>query len=318
VVLAGGYGGAKMAHGFALEATRRQSIDGEPLELTVIGNTADDLILHGLHVSPDLDTIMYTLSGWANTATGWGVRDETWSAAEMLTRYGEETWFRLGDRDLATHVLRTAGLRAGSRLTEVTARLADALDMPATLLPMCDERVATRVRTAGGWLDFQDYFVRRGHRDEVLELRFDGLEEAHPTDEVLGAIGTAHLLVLAPSNPFVSIGPIVALPGMSQALLAADARTIAISPIIGGTALRGPADRLLLSLAGERGSAGVARHYARAHPGLIDDFVLDHADAAALDEVSAAGYRTVVTNTVIGSDDERRTLAAELLELVAG
>src|SRR5690242_14820515 len=163
-----------MAHGFALL--------GDDVRLSVVVNTGDDLELHGLHISPDLDTVMYTLSGWANDETGWGVRDETWSAADMLERYGAETWFRLGDRDLASHVLRTNGLAEGARLTDVTARLARALGIGARLLPMTDDRVRTQVRTADGWLDFQDYFVRRHHADDVLELRYDGVLAARGTD----------------------------------------------------------------------------------------------------------------------------------------
>src|SRR5687768_4659396 len=179
-VLAGGFGGARMAHGFALQ--------GDAVNLTVIGNTADDLEIHGLHVSPDLDTVMYTLAGLANEATGWGIRDETWAAAAMLDRYGEPTWFRLGDRDLATHVTRTSRLRSGTRLTDVTRSLRSALGVTAELLPMSDDPVRTKVLTTFGWLDFQDYFVRRGHRDEVLDIRFDGLAEARPTAEVMAAI----------------------------------------------------------------------------------------------------------------------------------
>jgi len=272
VLLAGGYGGARMAHGFALL--------GDEVRLTVIGNTADDIELHGLHISPDLDTVMYTLAGLANDATGWGVSDETWSASEMLARYGGETWFRLGDRDLATHVLRTARLHAGVRLTDATAELCAALGVSARLLPMSDDRVATKVRTADAWLDFQDYFVRRGHRDEVVEVRFDGAATARPTDDVRAAILAAHLIVIGPSNPFVSIAPILAVAGMREAIDTSGAKVVAVSPIIGGVALRGPADRLLRSLAGDDGAAGVARHYARSYPGLIDFFVLDEKDAA--------------------------------------
>src|SRR4051794_32930626 len=210
VVIAGGFGGARMADGFALL--------GEDARLSVIVNTGDDLELHGLHVSPDLDTVMYTLSGLANDETGWGVRDETWSASWMLGRYGEPTWFRLGDRDLATHIARTKGLAEGARLTEVTARLARALEIDAALLPMTDDRVRTQLRTADGWLDFQDYFVRRGHTDEVLELRYDGAAAAMVTSEVVDAIGAADVIVIAPSNPFLSVAPILSVPGILAAV----------------------------------------------------------------------------------------------------
>jgi LPPG:FO 2-phospho-L-lactate transferase len=298
-----------MAHGFAL-------LGDEHVELTVVGNTGDDLEIHGLHVSPDLDTVMYTLAGLANVETGWGVTDETWSSAEMLARYGQPTWFRLGDRDLATHVTRTARLRAGDTLTVATRALSSALGVRATLLPMTDQPVRTKIRTADGWLDFQDYFVRRRHADEVLELRFDGAETAQPTAEVLAALESADLVVIAPSNPFVSVAPILSLDGVLDRLRACEAPAIAISPIVGGRALRGPAADMLRSLAGQEAtSAGIAAHYSRSYPGLIDALVLDSTDGADADAVSATGIRAVVTSTVIADDESRRRLAAELLEV---
>ena len=231
-----------MAHGFALLP--------DEVDLSVIVNTADDTEMHGLHISPDLDTVMYTLAGISNDETGWGVANETWSAAEMLARYGEPTWFRLGDRDLATHVVRTARLHAGKRLTDVTRDLATSLGVSATLLPMTDDDVRTRILTAAGWLDFQDYFVRRHHGDPVEDVRYDGTAAARPTAQVLDAIATADLIVVAPSNPFVSVGPVLALPGMQEALRAAAAPILAISPIVGGTALRGPAADMMRTLGG--------------------------------------------------------------------
>jgi LPPG:FO 2-phospho-L-lactate transferase len=230
VVLAGGFGGARMAHGFALL--------GEQVELTVIVNTADDLELHGLAISPDLDTVMYTLAELANAETGWGVRDETWSASAMLERYGEPTWFRLGDRDLATHVVRTAWLRVGRTLTQATEQLSSSLGVRAQLLPMSDEPMRSKIRTADGWLEFQDYFVRRRHDAEVLEVRFDGVELARPTPETLAVLAAAELIVIAPSNPFVSVAPILAVPGMRDAVEAAPATVVAISPIVGGVQQR--------------------------------------------------------------------------------
>lgn len=308
VVLAGGFGGARMAHGFALL--------GDAIELTVIGNTADDLEVHGLHVSPDLDTVMYTLAGLANPDTGWGVRDETWSASEMLDRYGRPTWFRLGDRDLATHITRTDRLHDGHRLTDVTSDLCLALGIRARLLPMSDDRVRTKIRTPDGWLDFQDYFVRRGHRDEVLDVRFDGLDSAKPTPEVLAAIASAGIIVIAPSNPFVSVAPILELPGVRPALVGAEAKTIAVSPIVGGRALRGPAAAMLRSLAGPPGGAGVAgiaEHYARRYPGIVDVLVLDRADAGDAHAVERHGIEPYVADTVIAHEAQRRALAAELV-----
>jgi len=308
VVLAGGFGGARMSHGFELL--------GERVALSVIVNTADDLELHGLLVSPDLDTVMYTLAGVANDATGWGVRDETWSAAQMLARYGAPTWFRLGDRDLATHILRTAAVRDGARPTEVAATLARALGVRARLLPMTDQQVSTKVRTADGWLDFQDYFVRRGHADDVLELRFAGAADARPTPEVIEAVRAADLVVIAPSNPFVSVGPILAVPGLRKLLDETAAPVVAVSPIVGGAAVRGPAADMLITLAHlPATAAGVAAYYAATYPGLIDVLVLDNADAEESEAVARTGVRPLVTNTVIGEPDARRQLAVELLTL---
>jgi LPPG:FO 2-phospho-L-lactate transferase len=302
-LLAGGFGGSKMAHGFALAGA----------DLTVVGNTADDFELHGLHIAPDLDTLLYTLAGLANRQTGWGVTEETWSAAAMLERYGAPTWFQVGDRDLATHVVRTSRLRDGTTLTEVTEHLRRSLGVGATLLPMTDASVRTRVRVAGGWLDFQEWFVHRRHADDVLELEFAGASDARPTGAVLRAIATAELVVVAPSNPFVSIAPMLALPGMLEALRATEAPVVAVSPIVAGAALRGPAEALLRSLRSDAGAAGVARHYARSYPGLVDVFVLDVSDAGEADAVAAAGLEPLVLPTVMAADADRAALAVAIL-----
>ncbi len=305
-MLAGGFGGARMAHGFALL--------GDRVELAVIGNTADDLELHGLSISPDLDTVMYTLAGLANADTGWGVRDETWSAAQMLARYGAPTWFRLGDRDIATHIVRTQRLRAGERLTDVTARMARDLGVAARLLPMSDDPVRTKVRTDQGWLDFQDYFVRRGQADDVLEVSFDGIDRARPTAEVLQAIAAAELIVIAPSNPFVSVAPILAVPGLLPALQQAGARTVAVSPIVGGAALRGPAAAMLRSLEGrEPTSLAIAAHYQGQYPGLIDALMIDSLDRAQAAQIGALGMAAVVGDTLIAREPDRQRLAEEIL-----
>ncbi len=316
-VLAGGYGGAKLSHGLALESAVRGASGAAPIALDIIVNTGDDLLLHGLHVSPDLDTVMYTLAGLANDETGWGVRDETWSASAQLERFGAQTWFRLGDRDLATHIRRTELLREGQRLTEVTLGLAAALDVSARLLPMCDQPVRTELRTDEGWLEFQDYFVRRGHRDPVHEIRQRGIETAHPTPEVFDAIRAADLIVFAPSNPFVSLGTILALRGMTEALTSAPTGIVAVSPIVAGEALRGPADQMLASLGGEASAKGVAAHYATRYAGLLDAFVIDTADATATAEIEALGLEVLATGTVMRDHEDRRRLAAEILERFA-
>ncbi len=313
VVLAGGYGGAKLSHGLALASAARGAHGLAPLDLSVVVNTGDDLEIHGLAVSPDLDTVMYTLAGLANDETGWGVRDETWSTSAMLGRYGAETWFKLGDRDMATHIRRTQLLREGLRLTEVTAELAARLEVPARLLPMSDETVRTEVRTPDGWLEFQDYFVRRGQRDTVLEVRRLGIERARPTPEVLSALAAARLIVVAPSNPFVSVGTILAVPGLLDALLAAAAPIVAVSPVVAGKALRGPADRMLESLGGSASASGFVAHYREHYPGLVDTFVLDGTDAAEAAVLRDQGIAVDVLDTVMRSYHDRERLGAAIL-----
>ena len=309
VVLAGGYGGAKLSHGVALAASAREPAP----ELTVIVNTGDDLELHGLLVCPDLDTVLYTLAGLANEETGWGVRDETWSAAEMLARYGAPTWFRLGDRDFGTHIMRMHRLRTGARLTTVEAELVEALGVRARLLPMSDDRVRTELRIDAGWLAFQDYFVRRHHEDAVHEIRFTGIDSARPTREVLAAIADAERILFAPSNPFVSIGTILALPGIVEALAAARAPIVAVSPLIGGAAVRGPADRMFVSLGGEASALGVGRHYVERYPGLLDGLVIDEVDAGQADALRALGLAVRVAPTLMLTTEDRCRLALEVL-----
>ncbi len=257
------------------------------------------------------------LAGVDDPERGWGVRDETWTAVDQLERLGEETWFRIGDRDLATHLVRTARLAAGERPTVVARHLQRALGVRATILPMSDDPVRTRVRTADGWLDFQDYFVRRRQEPVVREVRFDGVEAARSTPEVLDALETATTIVIAPSNPFVSIGPILALPGLREALTAARRRGVtvaAVSGIVGGRALKGPADRMLASLGFEATALGVARAYA-GEP--IDLFVLDAVDAELAPAIQAVGFRVHVTDTIMTDDAARARLAWEVIEAAA-
>jgi LPPG:FO 2-phospho-L-lactate transferase len=313
VVLAGGYGGAKLSHGLALASGARSAAGAPGLHISVVVNTGDDLELHGLHVSPDLDTVMYTLAGLANDETGWGVRDETWSTSAMLSRYGAETWFGLGDRDMATHIRRTQLLRSGLTLTQATTELSARLDVPARLLPMTDDKVRTELRTPAGWLEFQDYFVRRGQQDEVLEIRRRGVEAARPTGEVLAAVDRAELIVIAPSNPFVSVGTILAVPGLLAALLAARAPVVAVSPVVGGKALRGPADRMLESLGGSASAAGVVEHYREHYPGLVDVFVLDESDAGEASLLEASSATVELLPTVMRTYEHRQALAEAIL-----
>ncbi len=301
VALAGGVGGAKLAAG--LDAAL------SPGDLSVVVNTADDFDLWGLRVCPDLDTVMYTLAGLANPETGWGVADESFVALAMISTYGEDAWFKLGDKDLATHILRTERLRSGKCLTEVTSGLATALGVRSTLLPMCDEPVSTVLETNAGLLDFQEYFVHRGQRDEVWGMELRGIEEAHVPARITGALDEAEAIVFCPSNPVVSIGPILAVPGMRQHLAGSPAPKVAVSPIVGGRALKGPADRMLRSLGHEVSATGVARMYA----GLADGMVIDRVDQGEERPISTLGMSVLVTETVMSDGTDRECLAREVL-----
>ena len=304
--LAGGVGGAKLAAGL-------QDVLSTG-DLSVVVNTADDFDLWGLHICPDLDTVMYTLAGISNPETGWGIENESFATLDMLERYGEEIWFKLGDRDLATHILRTSRLRSGETLTRITAGLSGALGVESAVLPMSDDPVSTILETPEGWLEFQEYFVRRGQRDEVLGLQLRGIEEARPAEGVLAAIGGADAIVFCPSNPVVSVGPILALPGMREALVSSSSPKVAVSPIVGGRALKGPADRMLASLGHEVSATGVARMY----EGLLDGMVVDRIDENERAGIEALEMRVLVTESVMRDAEDRARLASEMLEFGAG
>ena len=306
VELAGGTGGAKLAEGLAAHLGS---------DLTVVVNTGDDLEIHGLSVWPDHDTVLYTLASLDDEQRGWGLRDETWTVMDALDRLGETTWFRLGDRDLATHLWRTERLRAGARPTDVALGLRERLGLAPTILPMTDQPVRTEVRTDDGWLEFQEYFVHRHQAPEVHEVRFRGIEAAGATPEVLAALEAADLVVVAPSNPIVSIGPILDLPGIAERLAAARAGgvpVIAVSGIVGGKALKGPADRMLTSLGHESSALGVARAYT----GTVTDLVIDVVDEGLAEDIAALGLRVHVLDTVMGGDAGRARFAGELLDVV--
>lgn len=307
VVLAGGTGGAKLAAG--LQAVVPAGA------LRVVVNTGDDMKRHGLLVMPDHDAVLYMLSDRFDFERGWGVSGESWSVMEALAGYGEEAWFRLGDRDFATHIARHSRLSGGARLTEAVRGLQAAVGIPSVILPMTDTPVRTQVRIVEGWLDFQEYFVHRQQAPEVLEVRFAGIEGARPTTEVLEALAGADVVIIGPSNPIVSVGPILALPGLRAALAEARARGVpvaAVSPIIGGKALKGPADRMLTSLGFESSALGVARQYAD----LIDTFVLDQQDAALVPAIEALGVRAVAADTIMSDDDGRTRVARSVLDAV--
>jgi len=305
VALAGGVGGAKLALGLQLVVA--------PGDLSVVVNTGDDQEFHGLLVCPDLDTVLYTLAGLADRERGWGLAGETWAAAAQFARLGEPTWFQLGDRDLALHVHRSRRVRAGERLTTVALDVAARLGVASRILPMADEPVRTRVRTPDGWLNFQDWFVRLRHEPAVLEVALDGAEEARMTPEIEGAVVDADAIVICPSNPLVSIGPILAVPGIRGAIgesRRGGTRVAAVSPIVGGRALRGPADRMLATLGEEVSALGVARRYV----GLVDAFVMDQADAALARDVERLGMRAIVTRSVMTDDASRAALARVVLD----
>ncbi|MGZ6299456.1 MAG: 2-phospho-L-lactate transferase, partial [Candidatus Limnocylindria bacterium] len=280
----------------------------------VIVNVADDAEPYGLLVCPDLDTIMYTLAGIADRDQGWGVADDTFTALAQLQRYGEEAWFRIGDADLATHVRRAHLMAGGASLTDATAAMTAALDVPSHLVPATDQRLRTKLTTDAGELDFQAYFVQRGQRDEVRAVRFDGADAARPSPPALVALATAELVVIGPSNPVVSIGPILAIPGMREALVASPAPRIGVSGIVAGKALRGPADRMLTSLGHESSALGVARLYA----GVVERFVIDESDEALAPAIEALGMAVSVLPTVMRDDNDRAGLARALLQLGEG
>lgn len=274
-------------------------------------NVADDVELHGLHISPDLDTVTYTLAGAIDRERGWGLAGETWSAMDALARYPRaRSWFNLGDRDLATHLYRTDRLRTGATLSEVTAEIADAWQLELRLLPATDDRIQTRVRVDGeGEIGFQEYFVQRRHDVPVTGVRFDGADTAAPGPGVLAAIQEADRVVVAPSNPIVSIGPLLAVPGVRAAVEARRDATVAVSPIVAGAALKGPADRLLRELGHDSSVVGVARLYAP----FAGTLVIDDADEEHTDAVRAEGLRCVVTSTVMRDPATAEALARAVL-----
>jgi LPPG:FO 2-phospho-L-lactate transferase len=299
VVLSGGSGGVKLAVGLAQILRER---------LTVLVNTGDDFTHLGLHISPDTDTVLYSLAGLVNEETGWGRRGETWTFMRALGELGEPTWFKLGDGDLATHIDRTCRLRAGETLTGVGAKQASSLGVAARILPMTDAAVRTVVETDAGTLSFQEYFVRDQCRPAVRTIRFDGVGAARPTRQVIEALSAPDLagIVIGPSNPWLSVDPILAVPGMREALRASGAPVIAVSPIVAGKAVKGPTAKIMAELGLHPDSRTVARHY----EGLIDGFVIDSHDEALENDVRVPA---VVTNTMMRTLDDKVALARQCL-----
>lgn len=309
LALSGGVGGAKLALGLH---------DLLPAgNLHALVNTADDFRHLGLYICPDIDTLLYTLSGRADTVRGWGVADESWRVLDELAALGGETWFQLGDRDLATHLWRTQRLAAGADLPAVTAELAAAMGIGSAIHPMTADRVATRVQTGMGELAFQHYFVREQCAPAVSGFRFDGIEAARPNAQVLAMLarGEFEAVVICPSNPYVSIDPILRLPGLWQALRDSPAAVTLVSPIVAGAALKGPAAKMMSELGVPVTALGVAGHYTRNYPGLVRYFVIDDSDATLAPDIERLGLETIVRPTVMQTLNDKRRLAGDILAL---
>lgn len=300
-VLCGGVGAARLLSGMA------RAVD--PEAITAIVNVGDDTQLHGLHISPDIDTIIYTLAGAIDPERGWGLVDETWNAMEQFGRYGNPTWFNLGDRDLATHIVRTERLRNGDPLSTVTRHLADSWGLGCRIIPVTDDALRTIVTIDEGDISFQEYFVGRRHDVAVNEIRFEGAADAAPAPGVIAALHDADRVVIAPSNPIVSIDPLLAVAGVRERIIDRRADTVAVSPIVGGQAIKGPAARLLVELGHEASVVGVARLYAP----LAATLVIDDVDAASAPAVEDEGMRCVVTDTIMNDPTRAESLARAVL-----
>jgi len=303
LALAGGVGGAKLALGL------RDILDEESLAIVV--NTGDDEEFFGLHVSPDLDTVMYTLGGIANPDTGWGISGETFRSLNRLRQYGVDTWFNLGDLDMATHIRRTQLLGQGNTLSEVTNSLCSSLGIAHSIFPMTDDTLKTIVITEISEMSFQEYFVKNRCDPRVISLRFDSPSECSPSPGFVTALNESDLLVFCPSNPFLSVDPILAVPGVRKKIENFRGARIAVSPIVGGEAIKGPAGKILRELGHEVSCVGVAKRYVD----LCDVFIIDNVDADLASTIEKLGMRVVVTNTIMNNDQEKRTLAQEILSL---
>jgi len=303
VVLAGGVGAARFLQGLVQVVPQQR--------LTVIVNTGDDRDFYGLHVSPDLDIVMYTLAGIVDEKNGWGIRDDTYHTMQQLTRYGNEDWFLLGDRDLATHIHRTNLLRQGKTLSEVIEGLRKNLSLELRILPMSDQPIATHIQTPVGLMHFQEYMVKRHCTDEVQDVVFVGASAARPAPDVLDAIKDAEAILIAPSNPIVSIGSILAVPGIHDALHETSGMVVAVSPIVGGAPIKGPADKLMRGLGMDVSAVGVARCYRD----FLDVMVIDEQDAQLISKIEDLGIPTVTTNTIMRDNAAKVALAKSVLQV---
>jgi LPPG:FO 2-phospho-L-lactate transferase len=297
VALAGGVGAAKLLRGL-IRVVR-------PRELLIIGNTGDDLELYGLHISPDLDIVMYTLAGIVDETRGWGIKDDTYNALSALGELGFETWFRVGDKDLATHIIRTKLLKNGMTLSQATAQLCRMLRVKNTLTPMTDQTVRTKIISHNRTLDFQEYFVKNQTKDEVTNVICQGASKAEPAPSIIEALSRAERIIICPSNPILSIAPILAIPKIRQAMQDTEAQVVAISPIISGKTIKGPADRIMATMGYKASAEGVAEYYAD----LIDRIIIDRSDAAQKTHIQRLGLKVAVTNTVMKNLEDSIHLA---------
>jgi LPPG:FO 2-phospho-L-lactate transferase len=302
VALAGGVGAAKLLRGLVEVLS--------PRDLVIVGNIGDDIELYGLHISPDLDIIMYTLAGIVDEAKGWGIVGDTFHCLEMLERLGFETWFKLGDRDLATHIARTKMLRDGMGLSQATAKLCKMLGVKANLIPASDDPVRTKVQSGQLLLDFQEYFVKRGTMDTVTNVFYEGAEKAKPAPGVIEAIKEAQRIIICPSNPILSIAPILSIPAIRKALETSKAPIVGVSPIVGGKAIKGPADRIMASMGFEASPYGVAKFYGN----LLKHLVIDEVDLEHEKNIQKIGVKVTVTNTLMKSVEDAISLARVVME----
>ncbi len=301
VALAGGVGAAKLIRGLVKVVP--------PKNVFIIGNVGDDIELYGLHVSPDLDIIMYTLAGVVDETKGWGIANDTFNCLEMLGRLGFETWFRLGDKDLATHIIRTKMLREGMTLSQATAKLCKMFGVEANLIPMSDDPVRTKIRSGNMLLEFQEYFVKRETMDNVTDVIFESAEKAEPAPGVIQAIEEAERIIICPSNPILSIAPILAIKAIKRALETVKAPIVGISPIVGGKALKGPADKVMESMGYEPSAYGVAKFYGQ----LLKHFIIDEADKEQKSRIEELGMKVTVTNTIMKSLEDSIHLAKTVM-----
>ena len=301
--LAGGVGAARFLSGLTRVCP--------PERITVVVNTGDDLEYLGAYISPDIDIVTYTLAGIVDPGKGWGIKDDSFNCMSQLDRYSAETWFRIGDRDFATHLLRTAYLQQGFSLSEVTDKIRSLLGIKVKILPMSNERVATRIKTPAGVLDFQEYFVKRKFSDHVIDVTYEGAAQATPTEAVLTALKKSEAIILCPSNPILSIGPMLAIPKIREALSRSNGRIVGVSPIVGGKALKGPLDKLMESLGLEVSPLGVAQLYR----GFLEGFVIDDVDKSSRSRIEKLGMKVATTNTIMDSDEAKTRLAKDTIAL---